>query len=133
MQHQINDSLPVGDHVSYDELLQMQKFWILQLAYGESLSQLKERLDWFPKVKDITIEDARYRLLFNCLGKNLDSLDITDGNPNEENRGSEIWGNFNQYSPILKKMEQHVGEIGAKFVFDMTLHDFVEQFEGWCG
>ena len=85
---------------------------------GESLRRLKEHSDWFPKVKDITIEDAWYRLLFNCLGKNLDSLDITDGMTNEENRGAEVWGNFNQYSPILKKMEQHVGEFGAKFVLD---------------
>ena len=48
----------------------------------------------------------------------MDSLDITDGITNEENHGAEVWGNFNQYSPILKKMEQHVREIGARFVLD---------------
>ena len=58
MQDQINENLSVRDHVLYNELLQMQKVWILQLAYSESLRQLKKRLDWFPKVKDITIEDA---------------------------------------------------------------------------
>jgi len=58
MQDQINENLPVGDCVLYNELLQMQKVWILQLVYDKSLRQLKKRLDWFPKVKDITSEDA---------------------------------------------------------------------------
>ena len=109
----------------------MQKNLILQLAYGKNLSRLKERPDWFPKVQDITIEDAWYQLLFNCLGKNLDSLNVTDGTTNEENHGAEVWGNFNQYSSILKKMEQHVGEMGAKFVFNGKM-DFAVEDDKLC-
>ena len=113
--------------VEFWEILEMMKVWILQFFYGTTATHLfQEKEDWFSKTAAIKITRERYAFIVHKLGAGLPELDIYEGSVEEEESGIQIWGNFEQFNPILTKLEQHIGDIGQSFLFgnlDITIDD----------
>jgi hypothetical protein len=85
--------------------------------------------DWYAPVRYLDISHDRYSFLFRKLGADAPEITVNAVlNDNEQDATAEIvWGSFNQHNDIVSKLEQHVGSIGKRFLFenltDVTVDD----------
>jgi hypothetical protein len=64
--------------------------------------------------------------MLNKLGSDMPALDVYEGSVEDENNGTAIWGNFEQFNSIVAKLEEHVASIGETFLLpniDITIDD----------
>jgi hypothetical protein len=113
--------------VEFWEILDMMKMWILQFYYGTTSKRLFDKKDeWYRKARTLKISYERYNMLLKKLGSDFPSLDVFEGTEEEENTGTSIWGNFDQFNPIVTKLEEHIAGSGELFIFpniDITIDD----------
>ena len=66
MQDSISDQLPIGDTVTYSELQEMQRIWLVQLIHGETYKNILGDSNYYGVGSSITMTLERYKLLFKC-------------------------------------------------------------------
>jgi hypothetical protein len=88
------------------EILEMQRVWILQCIYQTTATNLFENSsDWFYPVRRLHISLQRYSFLFNHLGADLPPIDIRTGphDAKEDEKAEVVWGSFNQHNDVVSK------------------------------
>jgi hypothetical protein len=126
----INDRMEhLHDRATPKEIFEMQRVWMLQCLYGTTAATLfDDPSDWYAPVRRLDLSHERYSFLFRILGADLPEITVNvsvdDG---EQDVIPDVWGSFNQHNDVVSKLEQHVGNIGKRFLFenltDVTIDD----------
>jgi hypothetical protein len=114
LQDFINDRMPEGhNRVSIEELLSLQKIWMLLLIYKTSYTSMIANAAFYNPCTTVPLDAKRYKAIMTAFSSSEPELDILEGTEREVER---VWGNFEQYSPIMDDLERYMGKIGKKLM-----------------
>jgi hypothetical protein len=106
--------MPKGHNwVSIEELLSLQKIWMLLLIYKTSLTSMIANAAFYNPCTMVPLDAKRYKAIMMAFSSSEPELDILEGTEREVER---VWGNFEQYSPIMDDLEHYIEKIGKKMI-----------------
>ena len=95
-----------GDAVKFLEIMDMMKIWILWFYYGTTSVRLFDGKEgWYANTKDVSLTKDQYTFIIKKFGLDFPVLDIYEEMGEQEKKGNTIWENFDQFNPIVSKLE----------------------------
>lgn len=118
----IDGGMPTGGRkCEYWEIREMVRMWLLMAKYKTTAARIFSEPRWYAIGGELKIGPARYKQLFQWLGRDVPVMDVHLGNSESD---TSVWGSLNQHSESIDKMEQHIASVGKQFHFD-AVNDYV--------
>lgn len=124
MEGLINSKLaPEEPRCTVPEVLEVQRMWMLQMIEKQTSQTLfRNDLQRWGLVKNLVMNESRYTKLIKSFKTTINEVQINaDSDVDEETdsfNASAVWGNLLEQDELPRLLEEYVGKIGRKFVFD---------------